>query len=59
MRRRTRDFIKDGVQALHHLKESDSTRHSLWDEEVQKLQEFSKLEPADNLFKRIIKGWSE
>jgi glycosyltransferase involved in cell wall biosynthesis len=59
MRRRTRDFIKDGVQALHHLKESDSIRHSLWDEEVQKLQEFSKLEPADNLFKRIIKGWSE
>ena len=57
--RSTRDFIKCASRILLKMLEDDDFRKSVWQSEMDRLVEFSKLKNANTLFTEILGKWSE
>ena len=57
--RSTRDFIKCASGILLKMLESCDFRKSVWQSEMDRLVEFSKLKNANTLFSEILTKWSD
>lgn len=58
LRRGTRNFVADASNILLSLLHSENKRVDLWEREMVLLEQFSKLESANELFDRLLKEWS-
>ncbi|WEV58854.1 glycosyltransferase [Bifidobacterium sp. ESL0728] len=59
LRRMTSKMVHDAQSALTHLADSEDNRKQLWVAEENRLEKFSQLESADDLFARMLKGWNK
>lgn len=57
--RLTADFVRSAADSLIHISNQESDRHKLWQEETQRLGQFSKLQSADAMFRQLFKQWSK
>lgn len=57
--RSTRDFIKCASGILLKMLEDNDFRNSVWQSEMDRLVEFSKLKNANTLFSEILSKWSD
>ncbi|WEV42783.1 glycosyltransferase [Bifidobacterium sp. ESL0682] len=59
LRRMTSEMVHDAKSALAHLASNEDDRKQLWAVEENRLEKFSQLESADDLFARMLKGWNK
>lgn len=57
--RLTASFVRAAAKALVHMTDQESDRRRLWQDEAKRLMEFSKLESADDLFRKLFEQWSK
>ncbi len=56
--RLTAAFVGTATRSLEHIQSNETDRQRLWDAELQRLQDFSQLQSADDLFRGLFKKWS-
>lgn len=57
--RLTASFVRAAAKSLVHMTDQESDRRRLWQDEAKRLMEFSKLESADDLFRKLFEQWSK
>ena len=59
LRRMTSEFVRDVKHSLLHVLDNEVDRRRLWEVERQRLDEFSHIESANDLYNRLFDDWSK
>lgn len=54
---RTGAFLRKAIPLLESMRVNEALRESIWSQEVDMVNEFSRLETANHLFTRLVNDW--